>query len=213
MPLLAKLPPKLELNRIRLMEWAVVAGWDTLELKWKTVELAMRMFDYYLYLFEAEKEKTKSSKGQKAKKVPHLLDNLDACKLTMITILFSCSKYNEIYPPCLSDFSYVCNDKYGRTEILFKEVEIIEKTNCAYAMTTVEHWYGYLYLAKMPAWGYETYIRAYYKHPEVIARAIWEVEQTAPSSEGSTEKLMRAYLLLNLSKEHPTIADKLSKQA
>ena len=47
-------------------------------------------------------------------------------QLLGITALFIASKYEEIYPPTLSDFSFVCADAYKEKDILVMEANILK---------------------------------------------------------------------------------------
>lgn len=46
-------------------------------------------------------------------------------QLLGITGLFVASKYEEIYPPYLSDFAFVCAEAYSESDILSMEAEIL----------------------------------------------------------------------------------------
>ena len=46
-------------------------------------------------------------------------------QLLGITSLFVASKYEEIYPPYLSDFAFVCAEAYTESDILNMEAEIL----------------------------------------------------------------------------------------
>jgi len=46
-------------------------------------------------------------------------------QLLGITGLFLASKYEEIYPPYLSDFAFVCAEAYTESDILNMEAEIL----------------------------------------------------------------------------------------
>lgn len=47
-------------------------------------------------------------------------------QLLGITCLFIASKYEEIYPPYLSDFAFVCADAYTEADILSMEAEVLK---------------------------------------------------------------------------------------
>lgn len=47
-------------------------------------------------------------------------------QLLGITGLFVASKYEEIYPPYLSDFAFVCAEAYTESDILNMEAEILK---------------------------------------------------------------------------------------
>lgn len=46
-------------------------------------------------------------------------------QLLGITCLFIASKYEDIYPPYLSDFAFVCADAYSDNDILKMEAEVL----------------------------------------------------------------------------------------
>jgi len=50
-------------------------------------------------------------------------------QLLGITCLFISSKYEEIYPPFLSDFAFVCADAYTEKDILNMEAEVLKLLN------------------------------------------------------------------------------------
>jgi cyclin B len=47
-------------------------------------------------------------------------------QLLGITCLFIASKYEEIYPPFLSDFAFVCAEAYSESDILSMEAEVLK---------------------------------------------------------------------------------------
>lgn len=47
-------------------------------------------------------------------------------QLLGITCLFTAAKYEEIYPPFLSDFAFVCADAYTEDDILNMEAEVLK---------------------------------------------------------------------------------------
>lgn len=48
-------------------------------------------------------------------------------QLLGITALFIASKYEDIYPPALSDFAFVCADAYTEEDILLMEANILKE--------------------------------------------------------------------------------------
>jgi len=55
------------------------------------------------------------------------IEKIDKCEFQLlgITSLFIASKYEEIYPPPLSEYSYVCADAYVDEDILEMESRIL----------------------------------------------------------------------------------------
>lgn len=47
-------------------------------------------------------------------------------QLVGVTALVVASKYEEIYPPALTDFIYVADDAYTRIQLLHMEMEILK---------------------------------------------------------------------------------------
>lgn len=50
-------------------------------------------------------------------------------QLLGITALFIASKYEDIYPPALADFSFVCAEAYSDEDILLMEANILKELN------------------------------------------------------------------------------------
>lgn len=46
-------------------------------------------------------------------------------QLVATTCLFIAAKYEEIYPPSLDDFVYICADTYGKNDIIDMESMIL----------------------------------------------------------------------------------------
>ena len=65
--------------------------------------------------------------------IDRVLEKISVAKhrfqLLGITALFIASKYEEIYPPYLSDFVFVCADAYNQQDILLMEAKIMEVLN------------------------------------------------------------------------------------
>jgi hypothetical protein len=96
-------------NRAAILGWWINQARDTLKLKNRTIDLAIRLFDYYCFkkYEESKKEGIRNKKGEPL----HILDCRKEAKLTATTCFFSASKFEEIYPPVLNDFLYYENDK------------------------------------------------------------------------------------------------------
>lgn len=50
-------------------------------------------------------------------------------QLLGITCLFIASKYEEIYPPAMSEYTYVCADAYKDRDLLDMEAQILNALN------------------------------------------------------------------------------------
>lgn len=70
------------------------------------MELAIRMFDLYCLrisegvIFDGRRV----LRGEKGRWV---LEKKEEAELVVVTCMFTCSKYNEIYPPALSDIIFI----------------------------------------------------------------------------------------------------------
>ena len=95
---------RLVLNRAKLLGWWINTAKEVLDLKWKSIDLAIRLFDYYCEkkYEQAAREGLRNSRGH----TPHILDSKAESVLVATTCFFSAAKYNEIYPPLLNDFIY-----------------------------------------------------------------------------------------------------------
>ena len=104
-----KYHPKLnEFKRAVLVDWLIHVHYN-FELLENTLFLTINLIDRIL-------EATKNIK-------------IENFQLLGITCLFIASKYEEIYPPELHDFLYVCGEKYKTKDVLFYEMNILEKLN------------------------------------------------------------------------------------
>lgn len=98
-----------EAMRKILVDWLVDVH-RKFKLRQETLFIAVNLIDRYL---EATTESVPKSKFQ----------------LFGITCLFIAAKYEEIYPPGLGDFVYVCADTYTTDQILEMEGLILNKLN------------------------------------------------------------------------------------
>ena len=104
-----KFHPKLsEFKRAVLVDWLIHVQYN-FELLENTLFLTINLIDRML-------EETKNIK-------------MECFQLLGVTCMFIASKYEEIYPPELHDFLYLCGDKYKKKEILSYEIHILEKLN------------------------------------------------------------------------------------
>lgn len=88
--------------REHLFKWAIAKCRLILELRVSTIEHCMALFDTYI-----------EKKGCFVK-------NLEDGQLVILACLFISSKYQEIYPPSVSDFEFVLKYKFNANEILDK---------------------------------------------------------------------------------------------
>ena len=104
-----KFHPKLsEFKRAVLVDWLIHVQYN-FELLENTLFLTINLMDRML-------EATKNIK-------------MECFQLLGVSCMFIASKYEEIYPPELHDFLYLCGDKYKKKEILLYEIHILEKLN------------------------------------------------------------------------------------
>ena len=170
-------------NRAAILGWWINKARDTLKLKNRTIDIAIRIFDYYC--FKKYEESKKEGIKNKRKEPLHILDSRYETKLTATTCFFSASKYEEIYPPVLNDFLYYENDKYSdkveREAVIQREVEIIYLTNVNYTISLITDWFDLFSSEKrMPDWGYLCYLHAPHVKSEDLALAIFTVVETTP---------------------------------
>lgn len=76
----------------------------TLDLRISTIEHCMRLFDLYV------------SKAGK------FMETLEEAQIYLLACLFISCKYNEIYPPTVTDFEYVSKYKASSKEFILLEV-------------------------------------------------------------------------------------------
>ena len=69
----------------------------------------------------------------------------DGAKLTLITCLFISSKYEEIYPPSVTDFEYAAKYKFSAGDILEHEFVILKKIEYQLVIPLASEWYFYLF--------------------------------------------------------------------
>lgn len=90
-----------------MMEW-VLEIHNHFSLKPETLYLSVNIIDRYL-----EVEKIKKNRLQ----------------LVAISALFIAGKYEEIYPPELRDYVYICKNNFSKNDILKAEFEILRRLN------------------------------------------------------------------------------------
>lgn len=114
-------------NRTTLLGWWITTARDCLELRYRTIDIAIKLFDYYCHLKyqQSLSNPGKSLEGNKrmskAKtKGDHILDCRDESNLTATACFFSTAKFNEIYPPSLNDFIYFDEDKLNKQSVVLR---------------------------------------------------------------------------------------------
>lgn len=90
------------------------------------------------------------------------MENRENSDLIMLTCSYTAAKYNEIYPPSLSDFIFIFNDYFQKIQVVIKEVEVLAITEFNLSMPLLSTWFEALFGKKLPEWGLECYIRCYY---------------------------------------------------
>lgn len=89
--------------REHLFKWAIAKCQLILELRVSTIEHCMALFDYFI------------------DKQGCFVRSLDEGQLVILACLFISSKYQEIYPPSITDFEFVLKYKFSAREIIQKE--------------------------------------------------------------------------------------------
>ena len=62
------------------------------------------------------------------------------CQLVGVTGLMLASKYEEIYPPEIRDYVYICDNAYTRDQILKMEQTMLDKLNYTLSLPTCWSW-------------------------------------------------------------------------
>jgi hypothetical protein len=157
-------------NRTNLLAWWLKNARDCLGLRWKTIDIAIRLFDLYCW---RKLEQSRAEPSTK-KKVAHVLDNVRESKLSLTACFFSAAKYNEIYPPCLNDFIYY-DESIERSAVILREVEVVLLTKCGYTIATITDWADLHLEHDLPEWAYTCYLHAPMVSAETLAHAICQV--------------------------------------
>lgn len=131
-------------QRERLVGTLLVTGRQMLQLKGATVELAIRLMDYYCrrMLEGATFDGRKVGQTEKGRWV---LEKRLEGELVAAACLFAASKYEEIYPPALSDVVFVFSDKVGKGDIIRRENEVLQVTDFAFEISTISRWHEHLF--------------------------------------------------------------------
>ena len=79
-------------NRAILLKNWLEKSKEFLELKNRTIEIAIRLFDCYCHLKHQQNEK-KGERKSKCGRVEHILDNQNEGKLTVLACFFSAAKF------------------------------------------------------------------------------------------------------------------------
>lgn len=93
--------------RAVLVDWMVEVQ-ESFELNHETLYLAVKMVDHYLSKKVIVKDKFQLLGG---------------------TCLLMAAKYDERIPPSIEDFLYICDDAYGRRDIILMEMEVFKRLN------------------------------------------------------------------------------------
>ena len=180
-----KIHPQFVLNRKQVLESWILRANFSLKLKWKTIELAIRLFDYYCEkkYEQAERQGLRNSRGH----TPHILENKSESILVATTCFFSAAKYNEIYPPLLNDFTYFESETLTNLAVVKKEIDVINVTQVNYTIALVSDWFEVLAWRDMPDWGYVCLLHAPFVGAEELSRTIFQVSQYESYGKGNSE--------------------------
>lgn len=103
--------------RVHLFYQLIHIGSNTFSLKKKTIQLTMRVFDYYCYTnMQSYTKKSKSNRRLELQGCGTItyLENVDEGRLLLTACLYMSAKYNEIYPPNLNDIVYFGDEKFSK---------------------------------------------------------------------------------------------------
>lgn len=137
--------------REKLVGILLVTGKQMLQLKAATVELAVRLLDYYCRRM-LEGATFDGRRVGRADKGRWVLERKLEGELVGAACLFAASKYEEIYPPALSDVVFVFGDKLRKEEIVRRENEVLQVTDFAFEISTISRWHEHLFHTPAPYW-------------------------------------------------------------
>lgn len=160
-------------QREKLVGTLLLTGKQMLQLKAVTVELAIRLLDYYCRRMLEGATFDGRRVGQ-VDKGRWLLERKLEGELVGAACLFAASKYEEIYPPALSDVVFVFGDKLRKEEIIKRENEVLHVTDFAFEISTISRWHEQLFRTPAPYWANECYLKCY-GNMEAVARAVHEL--------------------------------------
>jgi hypothetical protein len=194
-----KLTHKQASTREKLVATMLESGRRYLELRDKTVEMAIRLFDLYC-LRLAEGVVFEEGKLGRLEKGRNLLERKDEAHLSLVACLFSCSKYHEIYPPSLSDFLFISGDKHTKGEVIRREIDVLHITEFGFEVSCISRWFEHYFTSALPPWTNDCYLKCYGRMEE-LARVVWELarsEAEAPLTIASRVGMaQKALMLLN----------------
>lgn len=104
--------------------------------------------------------------------------------LAIVTCLFCCSKYSEIYPPALSDILFIFGDRSTKFDIIKKENEILHLTDFGFELSSISRWFEHYFTDPLPRWAMDCYLKCYGKMEEValVVRELSLGDETIASS-------------------------------
>lgn len=118
----------------------------------------------------------------------------------MIACMFSAAKYEEIYPPGLSDFLYYFSGSdFTKQQVIRKEIDMLRLTSFAFTISNATDWYEYYYDEKFPSWGIDCYAK-WYNNMEHVARAVRETEREDNAGK-DVSAMQRCELFLKMSRK------------
>jgi hypothetical protein len=120
--------------REQLLRWLVTKCKLTLELRAATVEHCIRVFDLYV-----------------SKRDGFML-TLDEAQLHLLTCLFISCKYQEIYPPSVTDFEYVSKYKFFAKDFIGLESAILRQIDYRLNLPLTSDWFFALTGKNLPNW-------------------------------------------------------------
>lgn len=114
--------------------------------------------------------------------------------------MFSAAKYEEIYPPGLSDFLYYFSGShFTKQQVIRREIDMLRLTDFAFTISNATNWYEYYYDERFPSWGIDCYTK-WYGSMEDVARVVRETGREENVG-GEVSTMQRCELFLKMSRK------------
>jgi hypothetical protein len=127
-------------HRVNLLGWWIGNARDSLQLRNRTIDMAIRIFDLYCHK-QYQKIKETAETSSKSLELVHTLDNFREGKLTATTCFFSAAKFYEVYPPSLQNFIHGQEDCLTKHAVIEKELELMVTIDCRYDVALITDWF------------------------------------------------------------------------
>lgn len=195
-----KLTAKQASMREKLVAALLENGKRYLELKERTVEGAIRLFDLYCARMAEGVIMGEGGQVGTTERGRNVLEKKDEAQLAIVACLFSFCKYHEIYPPAISDILFIFGDRFTKGDVIRKENEVLHITGFGYEVSCISKWYDHYFTDPIPTWAYDCYLKCYGRMEELarviheLARAEGAIAATLATRVGIAQKVV---LLLN----------------